>query len=399
LDNDLKFAPCGYLSFDDGGTILSVNQTFNDWLGYEENELVGKSIEQVLTLSSHIFYNTHFFPLVKLHSRADEIFLTLLGKDKKDIPVLSNTIRKFDNGLYQNCSVFIPVFQRKKYEEEILHAQRTAERKLQENQSLRELTERLEERTKQLDRQYRRILAINRDLLQFSKIMSHDLQEPIRKIHIFATMLLTEINPEGSGKSRSLINKITSASERLRKLTYGIRQYVALDTENDVRTVDLNAVLSDARARAIAERKFDAVRLMTGKLPSIDGYPEQLELMFYHLIDNAIQFRTPGEDVYIQVSAVLLDENVYRATENKYSFTEHVRITFADNGIGLYKDYVFELVKKLNASTTGLGTGLSLVKKIVDNHSGSIQVQSEPGHGTKFIITLPLKMINWQTGS
>jgi phosphoserine phosphatase RsbU/P len=66
--------PCGYISFEDDGTILSCNTAFASWVGYSKEYLKGKNIESVLSLATRIFYNTHFFPLVKLQDQVSEIF-------------------------------------------------------------------------------------------------------------------------------------------------------------------------------------------------------------------------------------------------------------------------------------------------------------------------------------
>jgi sigma-B regulation protein RsbU (phosphoserine phosphatase) len=91
MDDLLNIAPCGILLFDDGGNVLRANKTLKDLLGYNDQELEGKTVDNIFSVATRIFYNTHLFPVIKLHSRADEIFLTLVTKDKMDIPVLSNT--------------------------------------------------------------------------------------------------------------------------------------------------------------------------------------------------------------------------------------------------------------------------------------------------------------------
>jgi sigma-B regulation protein RsbU (phosphoserine phosphatase) len=152
-------------------------------------------------------------------------------------------------------------------------------------------------------------------------------------------------------------------------------------------------VLDAARERVTEGRAFNAFQFIVEPLPRIWGFRSQLELLFYHVIDNAIQFRKPGSELVLKVSSVLLEENIYRSIRDKYKFTEHVKITFSDNGIGFdkqYTNYVFDMVKKLDPTSNGLGVGLSLVKKIVDNHSGSIKIESQPGKGTNVILTLPL---------
>jgi phosphoserine phosphatase RsbU/P len=396
MDSLLNLAPCGYISFRDDGIIVQVNQTLSVWLGYSSEELIGKNIDTILTLASRIFYNTHFFPVVKLHDKAEEIFLSLQTKTKADIPVITNAERRLTDNAYTIHCVFMAVYQRRKYEDEILKAKRDAENALKENYYLEELKNSLESRTLELDRQYQKQLSINENLLQFSKIISHDLQEPLRKIRIFTDIIEREEIDTLAERSKNAIQKIQASAERLQKLTTGLQQYVTVDAEKIHSMVDLNQILEIAKAKAIENRKFDDFDIVHAKLPVIEAFKTQMELLFYHLLDNAIQFRDPLKKLSINILSVDLDENIYRATKDKYKFDEHVKLVFSDNGLGFenqYKNYVFELLKKINPITEGLGIGLSLIKKIVDNHMGTLAVESEPNHGTKFTITLPLKML------
>jgi sigma-B regulation protein RsbU (phosphoserine phosphatase) len=394
MDDILNQAPCGILVFCDDGKIVRINQTLGDWLGYDTNELEGKSIYTILSLASRIFYSTHFFPLVKLHTKADEIFFNLVTKEKKDIPVLTNTVRKQDGNSCVNIAVCIPVYQRKKYEEEILHARRSAEKALTENKALEAMTKNLEARTQELDRQVQTTAAMNQDVVQFSKIVSHDLQEPIRKIKLFANILESS-ETQDERRRASALQRIQASADRLAQLTMGLQQYVNIDRESNPREIDLNELVSVAMKNATRDRSFDALQIDSDPLPSIEGYPAQLELLFYHLFDNAIQFRNADEDLVINISSTLLEENLYRSIRDKYQFVEHLRIIFKDNGIGFdsqYSDYVFDLVTKAHTGRTGLGIGLALIKKIVDNHGGTVRIESEPGKGTSVFLVLPLRM-------
>src|SRR3954468_3964283 len=80
IDPLLDDAPCGYVSFADDGTVRVVNRTLATLLGLHREDLIGLHLELILTGGSRIFYQTHLFPLVRLHDRADEIFLLLRGK-------------------------------------------------------------------------------------------------------------------------------------------------------------------------------------------------------------------------------------------------------------------------------------------------------------------------------
>ena len=395
MNDLLDTLPGGVLVFNDDGVITFVNRALKGWLGYDDNQLEGKPFETILSRAGRIFYQTHFFPLIVLHDKADEIFLTLTGKNQEEIPVLVNCVRRHEEGVVRNVCVLMPVFQRKKYEAEILEAKRAAEMAQKENKALFDLTEKLELKTQELDKQYQRMLAINQDIVQFNKLVSHDLQEPIRKIKLFASMFSSGETDSLSARQRSAIAKIAMSAQRLHQLTLGLQQYVAVDTEKIHTVVDINEIVASAREKVIKKRNFSSFQVIHDRLPIIEGYPVQLELLFYHLFDNAVQFRKLDEDLVIQISHTVLEENVYRALLDKYKFEDHVRITVSDNGVGIderYHDYVFQLVKKIEPSSEGLGIGLSLIKKIVDNHSGSIRVESTPEKGTSVQVMLPLAM-------
>ena len=379
--------------FKDGGEILQVNETLANWLGYEQGQLRGVHIDKILSLASRIFYNTHFFPLVRLHGRAEEIFLNLRTREGEDVPMISNTVRQHGDGGWENVTAFIRVYQRKKFEEEILNARRAAELALKENKELQTLSKELEQRSLELDKQYQRLVAVNQDLVQFSKIVSHDFQEPIRKVKLFSGMLDSTHGDDVQEKSR-LIRRIEAAADRLTQLTQGLQQYVQVDSMKEVKPVNLDEAFSAALEKLRTSRNANNLQVKKDPLPTIEGHRMLLELLFYHLLDNAVRFGKPGEDLVVTISSTLLDENVYRALPGKYRFLEHVRLIFMDNGAGFdnaYGDYVFELIKKIDPTTTGIGIGLPLIKKIMDNHHGSVRIESSPGVGTKVFLVFPLK--------
>ena len=88
VDSLLDTAPCGFVAFADDGTIRAANATLRELLGYGRDDLQGRRLDSILNLGSRIFYQTHFFPLVKLHGRAEEIFLLLRSKSGDDVATL-----------------------------------------------------------------------------------------------------------------------------------------------------------------------------------------------------------------------------------------------------------------------------------------------------------------------
>jgi len=129
MDELLNTAPCGFLAFADDGAILAVNATLLGWLGRggADGELVGRHVECIFPPGGRIFYQTHFFPLLKLHGRAEEIYLSLRSAGGEDVPVLVNAARRERGGSQVNDCVFVPMRQRRRFEDEILAAKREAE--------------------------------------------------------------------------------------------------------------------------------------------------------------------------------------------------------------------------------------------------------------------------------
>jgi phosphoserine phosphatase RsbU/P len=384
MDQTLDNAPCGYVSFQDDGIIIDINNTLTQLLGYSRDDLVGKGVNMILTISSSIFYNTHLFPLIKLHGKAEEIFMSLLSEQGEHIPVLLNAQRRPEGGTVINECILFRVRERKKYEDEILAAKRQAEDALLRNESLINVTRQLESKSLQLDHKVSRLSALNQNLVEFNKIITHDFQESIRKVQLYASMIEKDHNVD--------LSRVVGASKRLRSLTDAMKMFVDLQEEPTYSSIDLKFLLSEVKSEVCAAMDFNDLEFELTNLPAIQGFLPQMKLMFYHLLENAIAFRKEDERLKVKVSAIPVQENIYRTTEDKYEYRDFVQITVRDNGQGFdpaYLEYVFGMLKKLNPQSKGLGMGLSYVKRVVDNHHGTITVNSQPGKGSTFVITLP----------
>lgn len=115
--------------------------------------------------------------------------------------------------------------------------------------------------------------------------------------------------------------------------------------------------------------------------------------MFYELIANAVRFQKFDVRPAIRVRSLIVEENTFQGTANKYRYTDHVQIEFSDNGVGFkpeHSTYVFGLFNKLDSKSEGVGLGLSLCEQIVSRHHGKITARSTPDQGTTFMILLPL---------
>lgn len=278
-----------------------------------------------------------------------------------------------------------------------------------ERRSLRELSSTLEqrvrERTAELERLNRDLEASNRELREIAKVASHDLQEPLRKLRSFADLLETEYAASLDEDGRFYARRIFQLAERMSRLIGDLLAFSRVTTTpRQFETVDLCALLHDVvteveRSSPELEATFDIQ-----PLPSVEADPTQMRELFSNLIDNAIAYRRPDAPPRICLRS---------STSGDGGLDGYCRIEVADNGIGFDQKYVdrifapFErlvdgkrhgarapkeevLPPSVAVAGSGTGMGLTICRRIVENHGGSITAHSTPGKGSTFVVTLPL---------
>jgi signal transduction histidine kinase len=155
--------------------------------------------------------------------------------------------------------------------------------------------------------------------------------------------------------------------------------------------VDLNAVISQAKSTLNTKIENANATIAVGKMPIHQGVAFQLRQLFVQLIDNAIKFRKPDVAPRIEISCdTVRGESIADPNPSQ----QFVHIEVSDNGIGIepqYHDRVFELFKRLHSKDkyNGTGIGLSICRKIVENHRGFMTIDSKLGVGSTFHIYLP----------
>ncbi len=383
--------PCIYFSASSDGVITEANKILCKYLGYTRDELIGRKLEAIFTLSTRIFQQTHLYPLLQLKGLADEIYITLRTKENADVPVLINAERKEKDGQIHFQFAGIGLNKRQKFEEEIIAAKKAAEKALNENTSLKTAQEELQKHAEELDRQISLAHSQNQELKQLNHSFTHSLQEPLRKF-LFYSGLILESKEEKQVISG--VQKIKKAVEDMSAKINGLQQYVWLTNEQmDFGEVDFSRIIQSVIKELELENEEISIVLETEPIPAIEANNEQMQILMKEILSNAIRFRKSGKTVNVNIFATTLLLNNFRQLTGKYKYAEFVKLEVQDNGVGFndkYQDQAFELFRTLHP-LGGLGIGLSFCKKIVENHNGYISLESQKDIGSKVIMSFPLR--------
>lgn len=249
------------------------------------------------------------------------------------------------------------------------------------------------ERTKELVLKNEELEFKNHELQQFSWVVSHDLNEPIRKIQIFIG-ILKDLYLKDNPKAIDYVNRTMKSAERMQTLISDLLAYSRLSSKVVLEKTDLNIVLQEVLSDFDyqIENKNAVVKICD--LPVIDSIPSQLRQVFQNLIGNALKFSGNVAIPTIEISSELIltkDFEGQASPEGKFC-----RITISDNGIGfdeIYLDRIFVIFQSLNDRSIyeGTGIGLAISKKIMEKHNGLITAKSQLGKGASFILVLPLQ--------
>ncbi|OXA91252.1 hybrid sensor histidine kinase/response regulator [Flavobacterium hercynium] len=252
------------------------------------------------------------------------------------------------------------------------------------------------DRTKELVAKNEELELKNHELQQFSWVVSHDLNEPIRKIQIFIK-IIKELYLKEDAKGVDYVDRTVKAAERMQTLITDLLAYSRLSAKVVPEKTDLNIVLQEVLSDFdyLIERKGALIK--TGELPTIDSIPSQLRQVFQNLIGNALKFSGNTTVPVIEITSQRIKTKDFDSeTDPEGKFC---RITVSDNGIGfdeIYLDRIFVIFQSLNDRQTyeGTGIGLAIAKKIMEKHNGLITAKSQLGKGASFIMILPLKYEN-----
>jgi light-regulated signal transduction histidine kinase (bacteriophytochrome) len=258
--------------------------------------------------------------------------------------------------------------------------------------ALQKIESLVEERTKELAEANETLQNINKELHrsnqnleEFAHAASHDLKEPVRKIHFYTHQLKEQLNTRLKESELRSFNRIENASQRMGNLIDDLLLYSHVSQRpHETEAVDLNQKVQNVLEDLELDIEEKQAVIQVSRLPTVKGYRRQLQQIFQNLISNALKYSRQDEPPHITIVASMV-------IENKRSY--HL-IEVKDNGIGFEPEYaekIFQMFTRLHgkAEYSGTGVGLSIVKKVVENHNGFIRAESIPGEGSNFMVFLP----------
>jgi len=254
-----------------------------------------------------------------------------------------------------------------------------------------ELTFQNEEKQKRAEE----LLVANKELESFNYISSHDLQEPLRKIQTFVTRILLEESHNFSVKGKEYFLRIEDAASRMQTLIADLLLYShSTNSEKNFENTDLHTIIQEVIndfKEGIAEKNatVEVTEICNAHIITF-----QFRQLLHNLLGNALKFSNPQRFPHIIIQCRNIKYSKVNAGKNLPE-KDYSHITISDNGIGfdtLYKDRIFEMFQRLHDKEIirGTGIGLTIVKKIVDNHNGVITATGELNRGATFDIYIPL---------
>lgn len=356
-------APVLYFSLDAHGRFGSCNETMFKTLGYSRDDLTDQPYVTLLTAESRV----RFQQRPDSFQRAGEMEAQWIKKDGTVIDMWIRTVPVLDadGSFIRSRSA----------------AQDVTERNRLAN-ALRQQAEELQRANEQLRR-------TNRELDDFTYVVSHDLKEPLRTLQAFSNFLAEDYSDKLGAEGKDYIAHLIAASKRLGTLIDDLLTLSRVGRIlNTPQVFDLGETVKTVKSDLanLIQRRNGVVHV-EGTLPSVAGDPQRIAQLLTNLISNGFKYnKSPQPMVVIGMRPA--GGGVGNGEPGQ------VAIYVRDNGIGIeprYHEQIFGIFRRLHLPEEyeGTGAGLAIAKKIVEAHGGRIWVESQPGQGATFCFTLP----------
>lgn len=348
VDNIINNMTDTLIVLDKNRKITTINHAALDLLGYSENELIGKNINTIVEEE---------LSLDKINECVRKDFETAYKSKKNEyIPVLASSSQLIGRDGEKEGIILIA--------KDITEQKKALVEKEKLMNTLSQKNKELEDANKELD--------------HFVHLASHDLRSPVIGISNFVSLLEKACKDKLDEKEYELLLKIKNATARMSDLIDKIITLTKISTiKNTFEFVDMNEVINTVKDVYEFElKKYNGELIIAQNLPCIECDKTKIGEVFFNLVGNAIKYSSKKENPKIEIG--------YSSDDEFHQF--YVR----DNGIGIDHKKIFDLFSLLHTSSeyTGSGIGLSIVKKVIEDHGGTIWLESEEGKGTTFYFSL-----------
>lgn len=346
----LDAAPDAMLVVDQTGMIRFANQRSKDLFQYEPHELVGEKVELLvprMIAEAHVGMRDHYFGTPNVRAMGTGLNINARRKDSVLVPVEIS---------------LSPI---------TIGRERFAITVIRDVEDLRRAQRELRDKARKLEQS-------NRDLEQFAYVASHDLQEPLRMVASYTTLLKRRYEDKLDQDAKEFIGYAIDGVKRMQALISDLLIYSRISTrEAPTADVSLQDVVDQAKHNLQVAIEENHAQIETGPLPMVFGNAAQLVQLLQNLIGNAVKFCVGQPRISITAK----------------DLGDRVEVAVADNGIGIapaHQEKIFMIFQRLHAREQyeGTGIGLAICERVVSQHGGKIWVESDERQGAKFVFTL-----------
>lgn len=359
--------PLAYQSLDEAGRFLEVNPKWLSMMGYDKQEVIGRSFVEFIPKRYHAFMRERF-QCFKDAGRVRSVEFQLIRKNGAliDVELDGEIGRNPDGSFKQTHCILNDVTERRKAQ--------------QEHEQL-----------------MRKLQSKNEELQSIVYVASHDLKSPLVNISGFGTLLLqhceqlnADLPADGTDTAvKQLVDEeitedvefILESADKMNALIDGLLEVSRAGMVTlHLRPLDMNAVIQAIIKNVSFKIQQMEAQITVDRLAPCMGDLEQISRIFTNLVENALKYADPSRKPLIHISCTV------GSTDNVYCVE--------DNGIGIdpaYHEKIFEVFHRLNPHHPmgGEGLGLTIIRRILDRHNGRIWVDSTPGKGSRFFVALP----------
>jgi PAS domain S-box-containing protein len=421
----LEQAPCGFMSFGDDGRVELANVTLLEILGYRTDEIIGHHVQTIFTVGTRIFYQTHWFPLLRMHGRAEEIFLMLQAKSGEPVGVLANAVRHERDGVPAYDCIIMRVRERQKYEDELLRARKVADAARQEveeqkaelerandllgaqNIELEVQQQQLQEQAVELEAASEELMATNEVLLDrteelikaretaedasrakstFLAVMSHELRTPLNAISGYAELMDMGIHGPVTDAQREDLARIKRSQRHLLRLINDILNLARIESghvDYKADVVELASIIDEIVPMVEPQMAKKGIAfepaITSGYIVRVDR--DKVQQILLNLLSNAIKFTPSGGSITIDARADTKDMVLLNVTDTGIGIAEVSQATVFDPFV--------QVDVSMSGRKEGTGLGLAISRDLARGMGGDITLRSVEGQGSTFTLALP----------